>query len=236
MTTPDQDESTTRTLDPINPYAVIALVAALLGLFPIAIVFGILAFTRPAGRGIAITGLVLGIIELAAVLFVIFGAATAFTDNSSDGAAPARQAAPSSSTTYSTTTPETSNITVPTSSPVQDTPVDESPTRSDEATPAVEIGEYCTTPDAQAATTDGSTAYCSRRAGTDAYLWAPKPGVIPNPDLPQQTTETSSAGDAPAIGSPCATSELGQIRPSASGQRVKCGYTGEDSLLWLAMD
>lgn len=232
MTTPDQDESATRTLDPINPYAVIALIAALLGLFPVAIVFGILAFTRPAGRGIAIAGLVLGTIELAAVLFVIFGAATAFTDNSSDDANPS----PSHSTTYFTTTSETSSAAVPTSSPIPETPAAESPTQSDEATPAVKIGDYCTTPDAQAMTTDGSTAYCSRRAGTDAYLWAPNPGVIPNPDLPQQTTETPGDEDAPAIGSPCTTSELGQIRPSASGQRVKCGYTGEDSMLWLAMD
>lgn len=232
MTTPDQDESATRPLDPINPYAVIALVAALLGLFPIAIVFGILAFTRPAGRGIAIAGLVVGVIELAAVLFVIFGAAAAFTDNSSDGTG----SSPSSSTTDFTTTSETSNTAVPTSSPVPETPVAESPTQSYESTPAVEIGDYCATPDAQAVATDGRTAYCSRRAGTDAYLWAPNPGVIPNPDLPQQTTEPTSDEDAPAIGSPCTTSEIGQIRPSASGQRVKCGYTGEDSTLWLAMD
>ena len=49
--------------DPVNVYAVISLVAALLGLFPVAIVFGVLTFTRPAGRGIAIAGLVLGVLR-----------------------------------------------------------------------------------------------------------------------------------------------------------------------------
>ena len=64
------------TLDPINPYAVIALVAALVGLFPVAIVFGILAFGRPTGRGIAIAALVIGVIEALVIGVVAYSAST----------------------------------------------------------------------------------------------------------------------------------------------------------------
>ncbi|RZL83048.1 MAG: DUF4190 domain-containing protein [Rhodococcus sp. (in: high G+C Gram-positive bacteria)] len=62
------------TLDPINPYAVIALVAALLGLFPVAIVFGILAFGRATGRGIATAALVIGVIEALVIGGVVYSA------------------------------------------------------------------------------------------------------------------------------------------------------------------
>lgn len=51
--TVDLNKSPGKTVDPVNPYAVIALVASLLGLIPVAIVFGILAFWRPAGRGLS---------------------------------------------------------------------------------------------------------------------------------------------------------------------------------------
>jgi hypothetical protein len=66
-------------VDPINPYAVIALVAALVGLFPVAIVFGILAFWRPAGRGVAIAGLALGVIEALVVAAIVYGVGTGLT-------------------------------------------------------------------------------------------------------------------------------------------------------------
>ncbi|OZE88842.1 hypothetical protein CH298_16590 [Rhodococcoides fascians] len=71
--TVDLTEGDNRATEPVNPYAVISLVAALLGLFPVAIVFGILAFWRPAGRGIAVAGLAIGVIELLVVATVVYG-------------------------------------------------------------------------------------------------------------------------------------------------------------------
>ncbi|GAA2061295.1 DUF4190 domain-containing protein [Williamsia deligens] len=219
--------------DPINVYAVISLVAALLGLFPVAIVFGILAFTRPVGRGIAIAGLVLGILELAALLLAFFGVASAFNDDSDSSAA--QTVTSSVFEPFIPTGEAASTTTSPAPSPTE-TALPPTTTALTQATPTAVIGDFCTDHDAQATTADGSTAYCSRRAGTDAYLWASSPGLIPNPDLPQQSTPPVGGTDAPVIGSPCSTSELGQIRASASGQRVRCGYTGEDSVLWLALD
>lgn len=88
MTTTDLSKDTVHhPLDPINPYAVIALVPALLGLFPVAIVFGILAFWRPAGRGIAIAGVVLGVLEALVAFAIVYSASTAFdSDTVSEGA------------------------------------------------------------------------------------------------------------------------------------------------------
>ncbi|MEV6216737.1 hypothetical protein ACFWM1_12380 [Nocardia sp. NPDC058379] len=60
----------------VNPYAMVALAAALVLLFPIAIVFGLLAFGHPRGRGIAVFALLLGIAEVAALAtvgLVMFG-------------------------------------------------------------------------------------------------------------------------------------------------------------------
>ncbi|MGK8524146.1 DUF4190 domain-containing protein [Nocardia asteroides] len=51
----------------VNPYAIIALVAALLGLFPVAIVFGFIAFSHPRGRVMAMFALLLGVAEVTAV-------------------------------------------------------------------------------------------------------------------------------------------------------------------------
>ncbi|MFC4128172.1 hypothetical protein [Nocardia rhizosphaerae] len=60
----------------VNPYAMVALAAALVLLFPIAIVFGLLAYGHPRGRGIATFALLLGLTEVAAVAtvgLVLFG-------------------------------------------------------------------------------------------------------------------------------------------------------------------
>lgn len=51
----------------VNPYAVIALVAALLLLIPVAIVFGLIAFTHPRGRVMALFALLLGLAEAAVI-------------------------------------------------------------------------------------------------------------------------------------------------------------------------
>ncbi|WP_280232828.1 hypothetical protein [Nocardia cyriacigeorgica] len=55
----------------VNPYAVIALVAALLLLMPVAIVFGLIAFSHPRGRVMALSALALGLIEAAIIAGLI---------------------------------------------------------------------------------------------------------------------------------------------------------------------
>ncbi|WP_405163743.1 DUF4190 domain-containing protein [Nocardia sp. NBC_01499] len=51
----------------VNPYAIVALVAALVGLFPVAIVFGFIAFSHPRGRVMAMFALLIGVAEVTAV-------------------------------------------------------------------------------------------------------------------------------------------------------------------------
>lgn len=81
-----------------------------------------------------------------------------------------------------------------TSIPLTDTPT----VRPDETVvvetetpvPSVILGDYCTDHDATALTADGTTVYCARLQGTDAYLWHTAPGVVPNPALTLTPTAT----------------------------------------------
>ncbi|MFD3595118.1 hypothetical protein ACFWU5_20545 [Nocardia sp. NPDC058640] len=60
----------------VNPYAMVALAAALVLLFPIAVVFGLLSFGHPRGRGIAVLALLLGLSEAAVAVAIglsVFG-------------------------------------------------------------------------------------------------------------------------------------------------------------------
>ncbi|MFI7000916.1 DUF4190 domain-containing protein [Nocardia sp. NPDC050175] len=59
----------------VNPYAIVALVAALVGLFPVAIVFGFIAFSHPRGRVMAMFALLIGVAEVTALagLVVVSG-------------------------------------------------------------------------------------------------------------------------------------------------------------------
>jgi hypothetical protein len=55
----------------VNPYAVIALVAALLLLMPVAIVFGLIAFSHPRGRVMALFAVLMGLAEAAIIAALI---------------------------------------------------------------------------------------------------------------------------------------------------------------------
>ncbi|MFC9839338.1 hypothetical protein ACFVKB_36880 [Rhodococcus sp. NPDC127530] len=95
-------------LAPINPYAVIALVAALLGLFPVAIVFGVLAFWRPAGRAIAVAALILGILEALAAGVILYSAGSSLSDavtDSSPGTSYSLPSAPAQALTPASAVP-----------------------------------------------------------------------------------------------------------------------------------
>ncbi|WP_328856628.1 DUF4190 domain-containing protein [Williamsia herbipolensis] len=166
-------------LDPINVYAVISLVAALLGLFPVAIVFGILAFTRPAGRGIAVAGLVLGVLELAALLVVLFGMASAFTDDTDSDTG--QTVASSVFEPFIPTAESASSTTSETSTPSQTTP---SPTA--EASPLPTSGpvlnESCSEGQASVIATDANTGQnivCTFLGAGGGYKWVQTAEVSP---------------------------------------------------------
>ncbi|MGY4099352.1 hypothetical protein ACW2Q0_07300 [Nocardia sp. R16R-3T] len=64
----------------VNPYAVVALVAALLGLFPVAIVFGFIAFSHPRGNTMAVCALLLGVLEVVAIAGYVVLSGSNFSD------------------------------------------------------------------------------------------------------------------------------------------------------------
>lgn len=155
-----------RTVDPINPYAVISLVTALLGLFPVAIVFGILAFWRPAGRGIAIAGLAIGVIEALAVATFLygFGSLVASDDSTSDTAF-ADYSLPATTYALPSTAFTLPSVTTP---PLAVETTVEATEESIAASP--EVDETCDpTVDNHATSSDGTFMKCTYAGSTRAH-------------------------------------------------------------------
>ncbi|RDI48225.1 DUF4190 domain-containing protein [Nocardia mexicana] len=142
----------------VNPYSIIALIAALLGLFPVALVFGLISFGHPRGRAMAMFALLIGILEVVVLagVIVLSGVTLPRTAFGSDPT-------PTAATTVVTV------AATPTPPPVPTTAV-APPTAA--GPPTVAKGEACT--QAQAgligAAADGSTLLCLRGGG--AYRWA----------------------------------------------------------------
>ncbi|MBF6176430.1 DUF4190 domain-containing protein [Nocardia blacklockiae] len=143
----------------VNPYSIIALIAALLGLFPVALVFGLISFGHPRGRAMAMFALLIGILEVVALAgaLVLTGVTLPRTSLGSEPT-------PTAATTVVTVTA------APTTAPALTTPVATTPAAA--APPSVAKGETCT--QAQAgligAGSDGSTLLCLRGGG--GYRWA----------------------------------------------------------------
>ncbi|MEV0248774.1 DUF4190 domain-containing protein [Nocardia sp. NPDC050712] len=196
----------------INPYAVIALVAALLLVFPIAIIFGLIAFTYPRGRGLAWSALILGCLELGVVLTIAVIGGNAF-DNASS-ALSTSSARPSA---YATQFPTVIETTVPTTTPsVEPAPTTTArPTTTTTARPAA--GSPCN--ELQRITTgpDGNAMVCSKGGGAPRPVW-------------QSTGEPLQSGthDEGESCDPSSTTRLGQ---NSEGKVVQClnpeGQPGE---------
>lgn len=141
----------------VNPYSIVALVAALLGLFPVAIVFGLISFTHPRGRMMALFAMLIGAAEATALVGLLALYGVTLPHN------PFRIQADSTPVARATTTPATAGD-VP---PLQ---VTAAPTASAART-AVAQGQVCT--QAQAAligtTSDGATLLCLR--SSSGYRW-----------------------------------------------------------------
>lgn len=145
----------------VNPYAVIALVAALLLVFPVALVFGLIAFSHPRGRVMATFALLLGAAQVAAVaaFFLLPGSLLPETDFLSGGSTP-----PPPSTVVVTS--------VVTATPTAAPPAAPAPTA---AVPTVRKGASCDADDVGAIGTaeDGGTLLCLETSGArGGYQWS----------------------------------------------------------------
>jgi len=205
MATTDLSKGTTqRPPDPINVYAVISLVAALLGLFPVAIVFGILAFWRPAGRGIAIAGLALGVLEALATAAVVYSAGTAFdSDTVSEGTVSSGYfSMPAELTTITSIARTTA---APTTTVDETTSVEEPEAAEPPAEPAPTVNGDCDpSVDNHAIATDGTFLKCTYAGSTRAH-WVRSVPIV----------GTASEGDS------CNPSVTG-IAVSPEGQDLFC--------------
>ncbi|MEV6280053.1 hypothetical protein [Nocardia sp. NPDC051832] len=143
----------------VNPYAIVALVAALLLLFPVAIVFGMIAFTHPKGKSMATFALLLGFAEAAAVASVVFMGGNTLDDLMSKTESPAvtqsMTAAQSSAVPQSTAAPATTAPTIAPSSAPATTPA------------VVRKGASCSESQAGmiGASSDGGTLLCLAKSG-----------------------------------------------------------------------
>lgn len=81
--------------------------------------------------------------------------------------------------------------------------------------PVVGEGAECGPRGATAQFSDGTTAYCSRLAGTDGAVWSRSPGVAPNPGVP-----TTPAGPSP--GDRCIGADIGRTATDAAGNSIVC--------------
>ncbi|MFI9508522.1 hypothetical protein [Nocardia sp. NPDC052566] len=162
----DYDRGPRRESKPIvNPYAVVALVAALVGLFPVAIVFGLIAFGHPRGKGMATFALLIGLAEVAAIAGFVVLSGSALSDavkgTTKQAVAPqvtTPQQAQASTAPPKTTVPEATT----TSSPAK---VQGTPTKGTACTEA-QVGLI-------ASGSDSSTLICLFTAGVNGgYKWA----------------------------------------------------------------
>ncbi|WP_287001306.1 MULTISPECIES: hypothetical protein [Gordonia] len=141
-----------------------------------------------------------GVLAAASFIVVLAGCAT-----DSGTATTAGQHKSSVSAVTVTVTASSPTATVTTTAPPQ------TPTVA-----PVNEGAQCSPIGATALFTDGSTAYCSRLAGTDAAVWSSVQGVAPNPNLPQTATS------GPSLGDQCIGADIGRTTVDANGNAVIC--------------
>ncbi|GGK98368.1 hypothetical protein [Nocardia jinanensis] len=160
----------------VNPYAIVALVAALILIFPVAIVFGLIAFGHPRGRFMACTALLLGVLEVALL------AALVLLPRDSSGGVFSRvgdavgevTGGPQETESPETAAPETSETTrtsTPTTSPAVLEP--SVPRSAVGVPPAAEADTPCPEPALLGAAADGGTLLClTDAASVTGYQWS----------------------------------------------------------------
>ncbi|MFI1461997.1 hypothetical protein [Nocardia carnea] len=164
----------------VNPYAVVALVSALVLLFPVALVFGLIAFTYPRGRLMASAAFLLGAVEAAVlVAFVVLpddrvsdmysrvGDALGVTTGSGAAAGVPAEGAVESATAVSIPAPPGAPPAPPTQPPVTGAAPDMA------APVAAEQDTACPEPALIGAAADGTTLLCLAGTGSvTGYQWS----------------------------------------------------------------
>lgn len=146
----------------VNPYAIVALVAALLGLFPVAIVFGFIAFSHPRGKTMAVSALLLGVLEAVGIAgYVVLSGG-----NLPDALSGVNRPPVVSSVALPSTIAQTAVVqpSVPT---VVAPPVTSPAPSSSQVTP--KKGTVCTEPGRIGTGADGTTLLCLASGGV--YQW-----------------------------------------------------------------
>ena len=149
----------------VNPYSIVSLASALLGLFPVAIVFGFISFGHPRGRVMALFGLLLGLVELTAVAgFVVLSGnyfpnvpRPSFLESTSTVATPTSAAPSPAQPTVAAPNPPPVTTTMPASS-------EQSEVKKGAACTDAEVGQI-------GAAADGGTLICLSSAGAGKQ-WA----------------------------------------------------------------
>ncbi|WP_328394898.1 DUF4190 domain-containing protein [Nocardia sp. NBC_00416] len=156
----------------VNPYSIVALVAALILLFPVAIVFGLIAFGHPRGRFMAFAALVLGVLEVALLAaFVLLPRETAEDVFAGFGDAVGDMTGTQVPDDPVTISPPTSDSASPTGTPATAAP---SASVSGSATvPAAELDTACPEPALVGAAADGGTLLCLTEVDSvTGYQWS----------------------------------------------------------------
>ncbi|MFQ6226854.1 DUF4190 domain-containing protein [Nocardia sp. NPDC002869] len=187
----------------VNPYAIVALVAALILVFPVAIVFGLIAFGHPRGRFLAGTAILLGVAEVALLAALVLsprntpgGVFSRVGDAVGEVTGGQRTAEPPVSPTSGT------SESTQTSSPGRSAPPPPSVPASGAAAapPAAEVDTACPEPALLGVAADGGTLLClTDSASVTGYQWSG----------PYRVAETVRAEDASCTGAATARTAAG---------------------------
>ncbi|MFI6361937.1 DUF4190 domain-containing protein [Nocardia sp. NPDC050630] len=145
----------------VNPYAIVALVAALLGLFPVAIVFGFIAFSHPRGKTMAVCALLLGVIEVVGIAGYVVLSGSNFSD-----ALSGMSRTPVVSSVALPSTISQTAVVQPSAVPPVITPP---PAATSTSQVAPKKGTVCTEPGRIGTGADGTTLLCLASGGV--YQW-----------------------------------------------------------------
>ncbi|WP_406230883.1 DUF4190 domain-containing protein [Nocardia sp. NBC_01009] len=145
----------------VNPYAIVALVAALLGLFPVAIVFGFIAFSHPRGKAMAVSALLIGVAEATALAGFVVLSGTAWTDSVSRANKVAEVSTVAAPPVVVTTVAPTT---------VAPPPVTTTSAATNLVTP--KKGTACSDPALIGTGADGNTLLCLATPASGGYQWA----------------------------------------------------------------
>jgi hypothetical protein len=187
----------------VNPYAIVALVAALILVFPVAIVFGLIAFGHPRGRFMAATAIMLGVGEVALLTALVLlprdtpgGVFSRFDDAVGEVTGGQRTAERPASPAAGT------SASAQTSSPGRSAPAQPSVPASGAAAapPAAEVDTACPEPALLGIAADGGTLLClTDSASVTGYQWSG----------PYRVAETVRAEDMSCTGTATARTAAG---------------------------